>query len=61
MAAGKKVKNKNPSKKYLKYKVQGGKLERAKICMKCGPGSFLAEHKDRFYCGKCHYTEFKTK
>ncbi|MCD6403782.1 MAG: 30S ribosomal protein S27ae, partial [Nanoarchaeota archaeon] len=25
----------------------------------CGPGVFLAEHKDRFSCGKCGYTEFK--
>ncbi len=26
-------------------------------CPKCG--SRMAEHKDRFACGKCKYTEFK--
>ena len=25
----------------------------------CGAGVFLANHKDRFYCGKCH-TVYKT-
>lgn len=24
-------------------------------CPKCGPGVKLAEHKDRFSCGKCGY------
>ncbi|MBD3202699.1 30S ribosomal protein S27ae [Candidatus Woesearchaeota archaeon] len=32
-----------------------------KSCPKCGDGVFLAEHKDRVTCGKCGYTEFKTK
>ncbi len=45
-----------------KYSVEGGKLERkGRSCPKCGPGVFLAEHKDRNACGKCGYTEFKTK
>jgi small subunit ribosomal protein S27Ae len=30
-----------------------------KTCPKCGPGVFLAEHKNRTACGKCGYTEFK--
>ena len=30
-----------------------------RFCPKCGSGIMLAEHKDRFYCGKCHYTEMK--
>ncbi|MEM0481009.1 MAG: 30S ribosomal protein S27ae [Candidatus Aenigmatarchaeota archaeon] len=39
------------------YKVDE-KIERLrKLCPKCN--SFLAEHKDRFYCGKCHFTQFK--
>ncbi len=50
------VKNKVPSKRWEKYK-QGNK----KFCPKCGPGIFLGEHKDRFYCGKCHYVEYKSK
>ncbi len=59
--AKKQTKNKNPSKKYEKYSIEDGKLKKAKSCPKCGPGIFLGEHKDRFYCGKCHYTEFKGK
>ena len=43
-----------------KYKIEGNKLSRARTCPKCGPGVFMAEHKDRFYCGKCHYMEKKS-
>ncbi|MCD4666193.1 30S ribosomal protein S27ae [archaeon] len=57
--AKKKVKNKIPSKKYAKYKLEGNKLTRARLCPKCGPAVFLGEHKDRFYCGKCNYLEMK--
>lgn len=59
---GKKAhKNKPTSKKYAKYTVAGDSAKKEKICPRCGPGIFLAVHKDRFYCGKCHYTEFKEK
>lgn len=44
------------------YKVNGDKAERIKpTCPKCGPGTFMATHKDRVSCGKCGYTEFKKK
>jgi len=38
------------------------KTER-RSCPRCGDGYWLAVHKDkdgkiRYYCGKCHYTEF---
>ncbi|AJF62937.1 MAG: 30S ribosomal protein S27ae [archaeon GW2011_AR20] len=59
--AKKKVKNKNPSKIWKKYKLQGDKLTRSRLCPKCGAGYFLGEHKDRFYCGHCHYVEIKPK
>lgn len=40
------------------YKVEGDKLTRVnKNCPKCGPGVFLAKHKDRLSCGKCNYSE----
>jgi len=55
----KKPKNKVPSKRHNKYKLEGDKLVRAKTCPKCGAGIFLAEHKDRWYCGKCGYVEMK--
>ena len=50
-----------PSKKWLKYKVDaaGKIMHTGKPCPKCGSGVFLAEHKDRVACGKCHYTEFR--
>ncbi|MFZ2070103.1 MAG: 30S ribosomal protein S27ae [Halobacteriota archaeon] len=32
-----------------------------KICPRCGAGVFLAEHKDRYSCGKCGYAEFRKK
>lgn len=44
------------------YSVEGGVLKRnAKFCPKCGPGVFLATHKNRVSCGKCGYTEFIKK
>ena len=61
MAKGKKIKNKKPSEKWKKFKVEGKKVSRSKTCPKCGPGIFLGVHKDRIYCGKCHYTEFLKK
>jgi small subunit ribosomal protein S27Ae len=44
------------------YKVEGDKVTRTKpSCPKCGPGVFMAAHKDRVSCGKCGYTEFSKK
>ena len=44
------------------YAVENDKIVRKKrFCPRCGPGMFLAEHKDRYACGKCGYTEFKKK
>lgn len=57
----KKVKNKRPSKRYSKYKVSGSSLERQPTCPRCGPGTFLAQHKDRQTCGACGYTVFVGK
>ena len=53
--------NKPTSKKYAHYTISGEKVEKDKTCVKCGPGVFLAKHKGRLYCGKCHYTEFLEK
>ena len=42
------------------YKVEGNTaVPQRKACPRCGPGVFMAEHKDRVSCGKCGYTEFK--
>jgi len=50
-------KNKPTSVKYKHY--EGGKAKK-KFCPRCGPGVFLADHKNRVYCGRCKYTEFKS-
>ena len=41
------------------YSLKDGKLEKTKkSCPRCGAGTFLADHKTRFFCGRCEYTEF---
>ncbi len=53
------AKEKTKIKKSENYNA-GEKLERkTKFCPKCGPGIFMANHKDRYSCGKCGYTEKK--
>ncbi|OIO27436.1 30S ribosomal protein S27ae [Candidatus Micrarchaeota archaeon CG_4_10_14_0_2_um_filter_60_11] len=44
-------------KKELKTKP----YKKKKVCPKCGHGTSLADHKNRFSCGKCGYTEMKAK
>ena len=47
---------------YQFYKVQQDKIVRNKRdCPRCGKGVFMAEHKDRYTCGKCGFTEFTHK
>jgi len=42
------------------YDVKGETLTRThRSCPKCGPGTYLAEHKDRRSCGRCGYSESK--
>jgi small subunit ribosomal protein S27Ae len=48
-----------PSKKHEKYSITDGKLSKSRFCPRCGPGVFLANHKDRLVCGKCGYVEVK--
>ncbi|MBW2967977.1 30S ribosomal protein S27ae [Candidatus Woesearchaeota archaeon] len=60
--AKKKKGEKKTSKKYAMYEVSGNELKKKnKECPKCGGGVFMAKHKDRLTCGKCHYTEFTKK
>ena len=68
-ATTKKVKKKHVHKKeklrILKcYKVDGEKVVRLRrMCEVCPPGTFLAEHEDRLYCGRCRsaYTKLVDK
>ena len=44
------------------YKIEGDSIARVnRTCPKCGEGTFLAEHENRYTCGRCGYTEFKRK
>jgi len=55
MAKKKESKSKVEKKKEKKlYKYKAGRF-----CPKCGEGVKLAEHKDRYSCGKCGYYEKK--
>ena len=43
------------------YKVEGDKVARLRpTCERCGTGYFMGEHKDRFTCGHCGFTRYKT-
>lgn len=46
-----------PVKRHELYK---GKERKRRFCPRCGD-SFLANHKNRFTCGKCGWTEFPKK
>ena len=42
------------------YKIEGDKVTRlSPICERCGPGYFMAKHKDRYTCGHCGFTRYK--
>ena len=61
-ATTKKAKKKHVHKKFSLrilsyYKVDGEKISRLKrMCEVCPPGTFLADHEDRLYCGRCRTT-----
>lgn len=60
---GKKQKTKREGKKLSAlYDVSSNSIKRKnRTCPKCGPGMFMAKHKDRAVCGKCKYTEYSKK
>jgi len=44
------------------YEIRDGKLVRKlPFCERCGPGVFMADHGDRWQCGKCGLTKYKTE
>jgi small subunit ribosomal protein S27Ae len=49
---------------YYELAEEKGKVKarrKRKVCPRCGAGVFLAEHADRYSCGKCGYTEFRKR
>jgi small subunit ribosomal protein S27Ae len=64
--ADKKPAEKKPTKGadsiYKKYEIKDGKLERKRpFCNRCGRGYFMADHGDRYTCGNCGFTMFKSR
>ncbi|HLD10785.1 MAG TPA: 30S ribosomal protein S27ae [Candidatus Nanoarchaeia archaeon] len=57
MTKPKPPKQKKPSQRWIKYKIENNILKKSQSCPKCGSGIFLAIHKDRKHCGKCGYME----
>jgi len=40
--------------------IKEGKIEKkGRGCDRCGEGTFMANHEDRWYCGKCGLTIWK--
>ena len=69
-ASGKKVERKGKQAKVKKegkklsalYEISANSITRKnRTCPKCGPGMFMAKHKDRVVCGKCQYVEYSKK
>jgi len=45
---------------HKQYVITDGKLERRlPFCNRCGRGFFMADHGDRYSCGRCGFTIFK--
>ena len=42
--------------KYWIIVESGAVSQQRKTCPNCGPGTFMAQHWDRYYCGLCHTT-----
>jgi len=44
------------------YKLEKTGLVRIlPTCDRCGSGYFMADHRDRYSCGHCGFTRFKTE
>ncbi len=45
---------------YAMYKIDNEKVLRLRpICERCGPGYFMADHRNRYTCGHCGFTRYK--
>ncbi|MEM5790941.1 MAG: 30S ribosomal protein S27ae [Candidatus Aenigmatarchaeota archaeon] len=47
--------------KHKPVKISEYYKKEKRFCDRCGEGTFMAEHKDRWYCGKCKLTIWKKK
>jgi small subunit ribosomal protein S27Ae len=59
-AAPKAEKKKEEKGIHTLYKIEDEKVTRLRpTCERCGPGYFMANHKDRYTCGHCGFTRYK--
>ncbi|MEM5804559.1 MAG: 30S ribosomal protein S27ae [Candidatus Aenigmatarchaeota archaeon] len=58
---GKKPRSKSKHRKSSRRTKYAEGKAKGRFCPRCGPGIFLAEHKDRVACGKCGYAEMQKK
>ncbi|HIH61828.1 MAG TPA: 30S ribosomal protein S27ae [Methanobacteriales archaeon] len=48
--------------KYKLYEVKDDKIKRKNpFCPRCSSGVFMADHGDRYACGRCGYTQWKNR
>lgn len=53
---------KRGSRAYTYYETKDGRLKRRlPFCNRCGRGYFMADHGDRYSCGRCGFTIFKSR
>lgn len=47
-------------KKSALYEIKEGKVIRLRpTCERCGSGTFMADHGNRYTCGQCGFTAYK--
>jgi small subunit ribosomal protein S27Ae len=55
-----KTEKKKEKKAFSLYKVEGDKIARLRpTCERCGIGYFMADHGNRYTCGRCGFTRYK--
>jgi len=56
----KEKRQKRRTKIFTHYKIGEGRIKRIlPFCERCGPGYFMADHGDRYACGRCGFTRYK--
>lgn len=55
-----KTEKKKEKKAFSLYKIEDDKIARLRpTCERCGIGYFMADHGNRYTCGRCGFTRYK--